>query len=373
MKKNLHELERAVEPMGFHYVGLDGADHYTFLNADTGAVIKAANSSHVDVTRQVQRLRAAANRSKVAQKGLSAEWVAWLREKYGIGIASQKEVSMILGEEWTAFLADRHGGVRRGSRQLPYMALKSNPNAEMISRGTGDRHGTSNPSIWLLSGPLFGVHTDTEEMKDESGIFDFAGGVPAPAPSVPAPAPAVSEDAGSDGGSQQGEPVVEPDRPRVEPGLSIPGDLAASLLDALGGDLRAENELLRAAIAEAVTTLSEALSLHDAPEPRASRMGPTQNPVATYVPRKGAIRDPEKFGGLGRVRLTDLHALEVARDAGTLPDPFHVSQADEMINRYMAENGMRSRTSGAVNGTLHAADIHGVLKRVQRGWFTWAK
>lgn len=422
-KLNVRELEAAVKPEGFRYVGLDGADHHVFAT-DDGLVIRTPNTGRADTATWVKRLKSSARRTKRAEASVSQEWVRWVRNRFKVPVRGEVEASFVLTELWDEFRTEK-GLTKKVSRNTPYMALVQNGQVLVEKGSGGHRYGagpaTYRPSVWRLRGPLFGVNgvdpeplavetpiqvvettlhrdalakleaaqTTTEgESGDvvrdpvDSGESDPAAGVPSPAVGDSQAGHAGGEGAAADPPAERGDAPVGVGAG----GLNLPPDLVEALQDALSGDLRAENEILREQVREASLTVSRAaqmllavgLALDEAltlapeakPSERRSEPGRHNRPyhyqmtreeilASTYKPNRN-YKGLAKPSNLGMLRLNDLRRL---KEAG-LPTPFHVDDAKRVLS---------DRDGHSVLSTMQAFYRHGIVKRHVRGWYSWAE
>jgi len=152
------------------------------------------------------------------------------------------------------------------------------------------------------------------------------------------------------------------------PGLTLPPELVAQLQDALGGDVRAENELLRdqlqqvrltamnlqAVIHDVLTQVDDALSLRPA--------SVQVTPSGKRKPQPG-----DKGYRLGVLNLNRLECLREHRDE--LPDPVTAEDA----HRVLTENGFHLSLSAAGSVLWRLSFNLIAFQRTGKGEYRWTE
>jgi hypothetical protein len=343
--KTVKEAKALLGPEGFVYEGVNGSGHIVFRHVDTDSIMRVSVNGF---EKAKGKTLAQARRSVKDAESASHQFVRYVFKRSMVGDTEQKIVRMHLGRMAHAFTEE--SGIKM-TRSLPYRALMLHPGAEQIEAAARGGNTDKAISTWRLTGPLFGLTDATEGADDDvaTGVADTEHAVAAVAGT------GVRDDRSArrdDRADEQSEPHPQrdaaADRVGVA-GMTLPPELVEQLREALSGDLRAENELLREALSDAAEHLGAAVNVLQAAY---SLRGSAQLHRATG--HKGQAR-------IGSKLIRRLHLIMEHKDE--LSDLITAAEMHE----FLARHGVNI-TEGAAGHTLWSLDAVGQgVERVGHG------
>lgn len=399
LTKTTRKVAEALNPLGYGYAGKDGKGHVVFTDGD-GMVVRIPSTPATDETTVVRRAVATAKKEARRKQTASARFTAWLREHFDVPADGRAEVEFSVTQIVKEFRDAQPEPIKVTDEAFD-QALRNDEGIERLRKGSGgSKHIT--PALWRISGPLFGVtdgakgiapascsvsmttsggglavctlaaghegehfdkyrsirfSTETPDAEEELQLAETTKTAELGPSPLGDEVPTKTEVEDVEGVAETPPPLDEARQVEMVPGLTLPGHLAMALREALAGDVQAEVDLLREALREAHSHVSQALVvLDDAFSIVARAPQPGRRPGRMGLRPKG--------GPLGTARRERLYQIEAWADEGALPDQFTVHDVMPVV-----EKAGLPGSASAWSNTLYAGWQNGLLRHVASGLY----